>query len=258
VLSRVAAICVCLAGCGRWHFGSQPDALADALSPTHDEDGDGVADAFDNCPQLPNTDQADGDGDGVGDVCDPEPMNPRQTIALFNPMTGPDPSYTLVSSWSYPGDAWHFAAADGVGEIHYSMPLANADLWWELDVTARTTPAYEVSIAIGDDARPFFYGELYDDSANAKVAISEFDGTTYSSLKLDPLPNYLHTGSISLHWEVRTTPPVIAFDAGWPGEPYNLLATSSTYTGGDNLSFYVQNLDVDVKSLTVIVTVTGP
>ena len=35
-----------------------------------DGDGDGIADAADNCPQASNADQADGDGDGIGDVCD--------------------------------------------------------------------------------------------------------------------------------------------------------------------------------------------
>jgi len=35
-----------------------------------DTDGDGVADALDNCPQDPNPGQADTDGDGVGDACD--------------------------------------------------------------------------------------------------------------------------------------------------------------------------------------------
>ncbi|RMG89170.1 MAG: tandem-95 repeat protein, partial [Candidatus Dadabacteria bacterium] len=35
-----------------------------------DADGDGVADAADNCPFTANADQADGDGDGVGDACD--------------------------------------------------------------------------------------------------------------------------------------------------------------------------------------------
>jgi subtilisin-like proprotein convertase family protein len=35
-----------------------------------DSDGDGVADAEDNCSQVANADQADGDGDGQGDACD--------------------------------------------------------------------------------------------------------------------------------------------------------------------------------------------
>src|SRR5262252_10913050 len=34
-----------------------------------DADRDGVPDAVDNCPSVPNTDQADADGNGVGDAC---------------------------------------------------------------------------------------------------------------------------------------------------------------------------------------------
>ncbi len=38
-------------------------------STSHDDDGDGVMNEFDNCPQHANPDQADCDGDGIGDVC---------------------------------------------------------------------------------------------------------------------------------------------------------------------------------------------
>ncbi|WP_341939687.1 thrombospondin type 3 repeat-containing protein [Marinimicrobium sp. C2-29] len=40
-----------------------------------DADGDGVLDASDNCPAVPNADQADNDADGIGDACDTDDDN---------------------------------------------------------------------------------------------------------------------------------------------------------------------------------------
>src|SRR6185503_17118519 len=40
-----------------------------------DADGDGVIDAMDNCPSVPNPTQVDTDNDGKGDDCDPCPRN---------------------------------------------------------------------------------------------------------------------------------------------------------------------------------------
>jgi hypothetical protein len=44
------------------------DGMSDCLDV--DDDNDGVPDADDNCPLVPNPDQADSDGDGVGDACE--------------------------------------------------------------------------------------------------------------------------------------------------------------------------------------------
>ena len=40
------------------------------INGSTDSDGDGINDATDNCPMVPNANQADSDGDGVGNKCD--------------------------------------------------------------------------------------------------------------------------------------------------------------------------------------------
>ncbi|MDG1571991.1 thrombospondin type 3 repeat-containing protein [Robiginitalea sp. M366] len=49
------------------------DGLGDACDP--DDDNDGIPDSEDNCPLVANADQADADGDGIGDVCDTDDDN---------------------------------------------------------------------------------------------------------------------------------------------------------------------------------------
>lgn len=51
-----------------------------------DADGDGIADATDNCPDLANADQADANADGVGDVCEGLPS--PSTCGLCGPGAG--------------------------------------------------------------------------------------------------------------------------------------------------------------------------
>ena len=46
-----------------------------------DNDGDGIKNADDNCPDTANPDQSDLDNDGIGDVCDPNPI-PQNTFNL--------------------------------------------------------------------------------------------------------------------------------------------------------------------------------
>ena len=50
-----------------------------------DQDGDGVEDGIDNCPEVFNPDQADTDGDGIGDVCEGDVTPPIVSAVVPNP-----------------------------------------------------------------------------------------------------------------------------------------------------------------------------
>ncbi|NMC70095.1 MAG: hypothetical protein GYA57_08535 [Myxococcales bacterium] len=68
-----------------------PDTLDDP-PPPHDEDGDTIVDACDNCPELPNVPQVDGDGDRIGDACefpgDPSRVSERLRFLSFAESAG--------------------------------------------------------------------------------------------------------------------------------------------------------------------------
>jgi hypothetical protein len=69
------------------------DGGIDTGPANHDEDGDGIDDAFDNCPQSANPQQrnlgemnAGNVPDAVGDLCDPDPELPGNSILFFDGM----------------------------------------------------------------------------------------------------------------------------------------------------------------------------
>lgn len=51
-----------------------------SMARASDSDGDGLNNLDDNCPTVPNSDQADRDGDGVGDACDACPDMPGEGL----------------------------------------------------------------------------------------------------------------------------------------------------------------------------------
>lgn len=67
-----------------------------AIIPNPDVDGDGIANAVDNCPFDPVPDQTDTDGDHVGDDCDPDDDNDNIGDYRF------DPTYFLLDNDNCP------------------------------------------------------------------------------------------------------------------------------------------------------------
>ncbi|MFT5431623.1 MAG: hypothetical protein ACI9OJ_002320 [Myxococcota bacterium] len=63
----------CADGVDEGFADSNNDGVADCA--TDDDDGDGVVDAVDNCPQVANTDQFNSDSDLLGDACDTDDDN---------------------------------------------------------------------------------------------------------------------------------------------------------------------------------------
>ena len=62
----------------RNYIGSR-SCVSDLPCGDADVDFDGIGDGEDNCPIVPNGDQADADEDGTGDVCDDCPTDPLKT-----------------------------------------------------------------------------------------------------------------------------------------------------------------------------------
>ncbi len=68
----ILAIAVCLPlGCSDEAAQAEEETAVIEVQAL-DMDGDGINDAFDLCPRVPDPDQLDADNDGIGDLCDPD------------------------------------------------------------------------------------------------------------------------------------------------------------------------------------------
>lgn len=84
-----------------------------AEEEVEDQDGDGVPDADDNCPDVSNADQADADVDGAGNLCDGNSYAPAVLVQAAD-ATGAEGD-TLATEGS-------FSDADGNASLTLSVP----------------------------------------------------------------------------------------------------------------------------------------
>ena len=106
-------------------------------------DGDGVADAIDNCPSVANADQLDTDSDGVGNECDTDDDNDgysddEERTASTNPLlASSSPSwsnngatYTLQMDRLPSQQGWIYQGTDSIQEGDVAR-LENGFLRWD-------------------------------------------------------------------------------------------------------------------------------
>jgi gliding motility-associated-like protein len=96
------------------------DGINDGCDP--DIDGDGVINSRDNCPNTPNTNQADRDHDGLGDACDTIEINASQAITPNG--DGINDTWVIYNLGNHPGSTVRVFNANGT-QVFYSANYQN-------------------------------------------------------------------------------------------------------------------------------------
>jgi len=98
--------------------------------PVSDPDDDGVPDALDNCPNVPNPLQADADGDGVGDACDAASGCPAVPLAGCRSPVAPLKSTFLVKPGKTPAKSilqWQWTQGAATLPVDFGDPFFTHD-----------------------------------------------------------------------------------------------------------------------------------
>lgn len=141
--------------------------------PIADADGDGVADADDNCVDEPNADQSDADLDGAGDACDPIPTEYAYESQLVSG----------ESSVAYPGQTMRqmlieklvdemLGLEDDPGRTTEEV-VADLDFFFRFDSATSGGLNHEFTLAGGEPVTP---GPTWNDVGSGKDLVGKIAG----------------------------------------------------------------------------------
>ncbi len=108
------------------------DVAPETISPTDDADKDGVPNGTDNCPLVPNENQADADGNGYGDACEAMIISPccSPDVCLLDSDGDGIPDATDMCPWTASAegmDANTDSDGDGIGDACDTTTDADGD-----------------------------------------------------------------------------------------------------------------------------------
>jgi len=216
-----------------------------------DSDGDLIADQDDNCPNIPNPDQADSDGDGIGDVCENMPpiaiAGQDQTVAVSSDCMA---TVTLDGSGSSNpnGDEltylwiWDSGSATGVNPI-VQLPLGTTTITLvvndgtedsepdtvDITVVDTTSPAVAINVPNSGDALQDGITLMAEATDACKVdevyfCIREPDGANGISIGYEELAATLNESTGA--WEY-------SFDTPQTQDGYYVILTKAVDTNGN-------------------------
>jgi hypothetical protein len=106
---------------------------------------------------------------------------------------------------------------------------------------------HHYAVIANNGAVPYHYVELNEELLYSWVGISHYDGTDYTELSGQPLPQPFHPGSVTLQL-TSVVATSMTLDGGWAApETYHFTTPTPAYAWGDRMELDVSNIVVDVR-----------